>query len=207
MVESTSKECGRLATPIRDPEALSQIMAKLTKLRYKARDALPQFPPPGDQSAWYLLTLGEPSEVAYAQTIWMDKDNRIRIESMELGTTTQWIIGDYGEEGAVAATKLDYPDLQSTRKILAENFPREARRLDAYQEILDDISAKYGIHLELRCEGGKVAAAFYMGATVETKDPDEEEKTERIKRNLKGLKEAWKRMGEYEAEQRKRTTY
>jgi len=191
---------------LNDAEALRKTLTKIINFKYEIIEDGSDFSPNSDDARWYLLVNEEIPKIYHARIIWLDKDDSIRIESMYLGNTTEWIGQDYGEDGVIAATRLDYPDLQSTRKVFAENFPREARRIDAYQEILDDISSKYGIHLELICKGGKMGATFFMGAIVKTKDTDDEEKAERIKRNLKGLKEALKRMEGYEAKQRKRTT-
>ena len=202
-VNYTSKESGEsMVSP--NTESFRRMLSELTKAEYTVVEAFPEFPPASDQSTWYLLSLGEIPKTAYAHKAWMDKQGRVRIESMYLGNTSELIEHEYGEEGAIASAELVYPDLQSTRKILAQRFPLVDGHLEAYQKILDDVSAKYGINLEIRCQGEKVVTTFFMGATIEVNELDKEQKMERIKLNLKGLREAWKRIGKYEIELEKR---
>jgi hypothetical protein len=201
-VSYASKESGEsIVSP--NAESFKRMISELTQTRYTVVEALPEFPPPSDQSTWYLLSLGEIPETAHAHKVWIDGQGRIRIESMYLGNTSEWIEYEYGEEEA-DAVELDYPDLQSTRKILEKRFPLADKYLGAYQSILDEVSAKYGISLEMRCQGGKMVATFFMDATIDVKNIDEKQKAERIKLNLDGLKEAWDRISKYEAERERR---
>jgi len=132
--------------------------------------------------------------------MWIDKEGLIRIESMYLGNTTEWLERDYGEDAAATATNPGGSDLAAVRKYLVDKYPMEDERLGAYQEILDDVSSKYGLRLAVRCQGGSLVATFFIGATIDVNGLSEEQEAERITRNLKGLKEVWNRIGDYETE-------
>jgi len=73
-----------------------------------------------------------------------------------------------------------------------------------YQKLLDKISSKYGISLELVCIGGKFVATFFIGAAIDVKGLDEQQKMEQVKLSLKGLKEALERIMKYEIDLEKR---
>ena len=204
MASYVSRESGELAMSFDDAQTLCKTLSKITSFTYEIMEAKPDFPPPSDNAKWYLLVQGEIPEIYHSRLIWIDKDGRIEIESMYLSNTDEWIEQDYGEEGAAAATNPGGSDLKAVRKYLAEQYPLADKRLEAYQKTLDEISSKYGISLDLVCTGGKFVATFFMGATIDVKDLDEQQKMERIKLNLKGLKEALKRIMKYEIKLEKR---
>lgn len=204
MASYVSRESGEIGMPFDDAEALCKTLSKITSFKYEIMEAEPDFPPPSDNAKWYLLVNDEISKIYHSRLIWIDKYGRIEIQSMYLGNTNEWIEQDYGEGGAAAAMNPGGSDLKSVRKYLAEHYPLANKRLEAYQKILDEISSKYGISLELVCTGGKFVATFFMGATIDVKDLDEQQKMERIKLNLKGLKEALERIMKYEIKLEKR---
>jgi len=204
LVSYISGESGDSTMPFDDAEALRKTLSKITSFRYEIMEAKPDFPPPSENAKWYLLVNEEISKIYHSRLIWIDKEGRIKIESMYLGNTDEWIEQDYGEEGATSAMNPAGSDLMAVREYLAEHFPLEYERLETYQKILDDISSKYGITLGLSCTGGKFVATFFMGATIEVKGMNEEEKAKRIRLNLKGLKEALRRISEHEIELEKR---
>jgi hypothetical protein len=202
LVNFRSGESGRLSAISKDAEKLGSLVSKITGAKYEMVEARPNSP--FNSTGWYLLIEDEIPKIAHTRKVWFDNEKNIRIESMYLGNTTEWIEQKYGEEGVMVATKLYYPDLQSTQKMLSERFPLAGELLEACRRIIDEISSKYGIHLEIRSTGGKIVTTFFMGATINVKGLNEEQKVERIKRNLAGLKEAWDRIGDYEAEWQKR---
>ncbi len=187
-----------MSVSFRAAEELSKTLSQITGFRYKVMKAKPDFPPPSDHAEWYLIAQGPISEIYHARLTWLTKDSLIRIESMYLGNTTEWIERDYGEEAAAAAINPGGSNFQSVLDHLAKQSPRESERLDAYQRILEDVSSKYGVILELTCKGGKFVATFFMGAAINVKDMREDQKAESIKRNLAALRETWDRIREYE---------
>lgn len=175
---------------------LADFMSRVTNERYKVVDAVPGFPPaPG--VGWYLLSLGELPNTAYAHKVWDDK-GMIRIESTYLGNTTEWLELDYGEREAAEAIFTDGSDLPSIRKFFREKYPLEDRRLAAYQTIIDAASTKYGINLSIRCQGSELGATFFIDATIDFKGVKKNNEAALIKRNLSGLKDAWKGIKKYE---------
>ncbi len=135
--------------------------------------------------------------------MWKDDRSSIHLESFHLGDTSRWIEDEYGEEGATAASKIDYSDFAVARTILAKKFPTVEKSLRAYERIASGVSAKHGVNLSIRYEGGSGGAIFYLHAKIEAGSHDSGKGLELIERNLEALKEAWSRIEEYGHEKQK----
>lgn len=178
--------------------SLRDIMSKITGVEYDIREALPDFPPPSDCASWYLLgrEFRRPKGTPYASTVWEDQDGRVYLESMYIGNTTEWIGPAYGEAGVIKGLKIDYSEFPQARKMLAEMFPLVEKRIDRYEKILVNTSAKYDVNLCLRCAGEKGGATFFIAAKIEGKRLTSE-KEDAIKRNVEALRTAWSEIRQY----------
>jgi hypothetical protein len=197
-----SKERGRVAPVTEEAYSLRDIISKVTGVGYDVREALPDFPPPGNHASWYLLgrEFRGPSGTPYASTVWEDRDGRVYLESMYIGNTTEWIGPTYGEAGVIRGLKIDYSVFDRARKSLAEMFPLVEERLDRYESILTNTSSKYHVNLRLRCDGGMGGATFFIVAKIEGKGLTAEKKAETIKQNVEALRAAWNEIAQYNRE-------
>lgn len=182
-------------------EIIRNTISKLTGARYEIRKATSKFPPPSDSAPWYVFApeLMELSKTAHATTIWEDNNGNIYVESNFLGDTWKWVESDYGEEGAIAAGKMDFTDFAGVRKAFAELFPSVDECLREYENILTEVSSKGGVRLQMRYDQGKGGAVFYMNAKIDAKGLDLQSKLGKIKLNVDALKEASDRINEHEA--------
>lgn len=196
MANYSSGESGELVSST--AESFRGFMSEITNLEYTIVKSREDFPPPADNSKWYLYAQGEPSAVNHARLLWIARDELILIQSMSLGDTSDWIYSDYGEKAVAVSANPGDSDLRLVRQYLIERFPLVDQRLDAYQKILDDVSSKYGIKLAIRVQGDTLLATFFVVAKIEGRDLKENQRPEAIRRNLKGLKEAWDRISEDE---------
>ena len=194
-----SKERGRITPVAEEAYSLRDIMSKITGVSYNIRESLPDFPPPADHASWYLLgsEFRGPRGTAHAQILWEDKNGRVFIQSMYVGNTTEWIGPIYGEEGAIAAMKIDYSDFNRARNTLAERFPAVEKRLREYESILADISSKRQVSLNLRRAGERGVVTFFVVAKIEPRNLTADKKAEILRLNADALKEAWNKIIQY----------
>jgi len=196
-----SSASGKMKVVSKNAEELRDLITKLTGCEYEVRAAGAGFSQPSHSSSWYVFAPSlEAKSSRYARKLWEDDHSSIYIESFYLGDTIRWIEDDYGEEGASAASKIDYSDFAVARTILAKKFPTVEKSLRDYEKIASRVSAKRGVNLSIRYEGGNGGAIFYLDAKIEARPHDAGKGLELIERNLKALKEAWSRMEEYERE-------
>jgi hypothetical protein len=181
-VNSLSRKSGRVSTQSADSEALRQFMSRTADSRYEVMKPSPEFPGPSDQAKWYLLALGKSSEIAHRRLVWIDPAGRIRIESMYLGETHERLKPlDAREES------IPIPGTIDSR---------------SYQSVLDEVSARREIRLELGHNRDTSSAPFIVAA-IDAKGLREEQKSDLVKRNLEGLKEAWEKIRDFEERARK----
>src|SRR5271170_7960506 len=100
LVSYMSRESGEPRMNFSDADALIKILSKVADFRYVIEESLPDFPPPSDNAKWYLLVNDAIEKIGHVRLIWVDGDGKIRTESMDLGSTVEWIEQDYGEEKA-----------------------------------------------------------------------------------------------------------
>lgn len=193
-----SKGRGKMTPVAEEAYSLRDVISKVTGMEYSIREALPDFPPPADHATWYLLgrEFRRPKGTPYANVLWEDGAGNIFIQSIEIGGSADWIGPIYGEEGVIAAMRIDYSNADRGRKAFAKKFPAVEKRVRRYEEIVSDISSKHHVAMSLQCDGDVGNGTF----RIETKIPGDrtEKDTEVIKRNLEALKEAWNEITEYD---------
>jgi hypothetical protein len=134
-------------------------------------------------------------KTAYCQSAWRDNGGTIWLESTPIGNTSDWIEESYGEEAVFPITGMDLTHFSEARfrEEFLKSFPDLKGRLGSCEAILDSVSKKHKTKLEIRFDGGKGLAFFYIDARVEAV-PSMRLVIKRIENALKALKEAYDQM-------------
>jgi hypothetical protein len=202
-----SSVSGKMKAVSENAEQFRDLMTELTGASYKVHEAKAEFPPPSHHALWYVYAPSlQLRSGRYAHDLWKDDQSSLHIESFYLGDTTQWIEGMYGEEGAIAASKIDYSDFTSARLILAKKFPAVERDLRHYEKIVSEIATNQRVNLSIRYEGGDGGVLIYLHVKIDTKFADAERNRPQINRALEALKDAWNSLEEYETERARKET-
>jgi hypothetical protein len=170
------------------------MIARITGSRYEVREALPDFPPPAHRASWYVLgrELSGPKSTAHADLIWLDDGGHLFIQSDSVGDTTEWAGREYGEEGAIVASRIDYSDNKLARRTLAKKLPLVEKRIQDAEEILQEVSSTSGVPLTLHSEGEGGLCTFSFIAEVDAKELNAE-REKNVARVLDALKRSWDR--------------
>jgi hypothetical protein len=192
-----SKERGKMTPVAEEAYSLRDIISKVTGMGYGIREALPDFPPPADHATWYLLgrEFRLPNGAPYANVIWEDVAGNIFIQSIEIGESADWIGPIYGEDGIIAAMRMDYSTPDRGRKAFAKKFPAVEKRISGYEDVISRISLKHRASLSLRWDGEIGSGTFRIEAKIS--ESGRTEKEEVIRRNFEALKSAWTEITQY----------
>ena len=195
-----SKELRRMTSVAEDAHSLRDVVSKVTGMEYGIREALPYFPPPADHATWYLLgrEFRRPKGTPYANVLWEDGARNIFVQSIEIGGSEDWIGPIYGEEGIIAAMRMDYSTPDRGRKTIAKKFPEVEKRIRRHEGIVSDISSKHHVVMSLQRDG-EVGNGTFRIETKITRDRTKKD-IEAIKRNVEALKEAWSEITKYDPE-------
>jgi len=189
---------GKMTPVAEEAYSLRDLISKVTGMEYGIREALPDFPPPADHATWYLLgrEFRLPKGVPYANVLWEDAAGNIFIQSIEIGESTDWIGPIYGEEGIIAALRMDYSTPDRGRRAFAKRFPAVEKRISSYEDIISRISLKHRASLSLRWDGEIGSGTFRIEAKIS--EDGRTEKEDAMKQNVEALKEAWKEIARYD---------
>ena len=194
-----SKGRGKMTPMAEEAYELRDVISRVTGVGYDIMEALPDSPPPEDHASWYLLCreFRLPRGAPYAAILWENQNGYVFIKSMYIGNSSEWIGSVYGEEGIVAATKIDYSNLEIGRKTFAEKFPAVQKRIDDFEAILAKVSSERRVLLSLRRTGENNDATFFIGAKIEWRDLSAERRTAAMKESVDALREAWNKITTY----------
>lgn len=108
-------------------------------------------------------------EVGHIKYIWKSQDDYVWLETSEIGDTIGLVEGEYGEEGAKDLMKMDLSNFakRDVRLSFNSRFPLIAERFDEWTKILNRVSKRRGVHLELRFDGTRNIAIYTIGAKIE----------------------------------------
>lgn len=132
--------------------------------------------------------------------VWKGTDDIIQVESMTLGDSSEWIEKDYGEEAVIEIHGKGSPDFskKEIRVKFAHDFPLTYGRLQEYERIAKEVSARRHVHVRIRFDRGKLITVFSMEARIDYRRSDTEQTIERVLSNVRALKEALAEVDEYE---------
>lgn len=183
-----------------EASAVRDLMSRLNGAPYEVSK------PPKDFRAkpeWFVWSpdASYAEKTGHAWAVWLDSSDKIRLESVDFGDTTDWVEASYGEKGAVKAMSFDYTVSaeEVVRTKIAKEFPLVGRRLSKCDKVIVDVASKSGVPLELLVEGVKGKAWFKVTATLAKKSSwalDEKS----IELANGALKEAFERVSSIEFE-------
>lgn len=193
-----SRESGKLVGFPKEAEKLRDLMSRVTRAKYEIKRPAPNFPPRDAHSSWFVIAseLTETERTAASNAGWKDSEGKIFIESETVGYVSDWIERQYGENGAVAAGKLDFGDFNSVREAFARQFPATDQFLKRCERIVVETSSKYDVDISMRCDGDKGVAIFYLDAKIRPDGGKIEDEEEKIAISIRALKEALRRIDE-----------
>ncbi len=101
---------------------------------------------------------------------------------------------DYGEKAAGRTLRMDFTNFDSprVRGQFGKQVPKIASRLERYERLLDEVSAKHGASLQIRYDGGKELAVLYLQSKSQAGGVDSE--IAQIKKSADALKAAIKKI-------------
>ncbi len=136
----------------------------------------------------------------YLTEVWSDKEDNIWLESMELGTTTEWAEKLHSDRLLPKLRKMDLTNFGNpeVRNEFGKTFPRVLRRLNGYEKVVAKVASDSGIHLKIRYDAEKTIVGFDIGAKIEAKGLDLESTLERIRSAAEVLRKAYDEITEYD---------
>jgi hypothetical protein len=191
-----SGELGNLSSVPKDAYFIRDFMQEVTGASYEVRTPTPEFPPPADGSTWFVASsiLEETAKTTYATLVWMDRMGNLLILSNDLGSSTDFVARQYGEDGVISARRFDYSDFNSIRKSFAEMFPKVDQELEGYERETARVSAEKQLDLTVRCFGEKGVGLFSVQAKIRVDNPQPEKLKVQIRENVDGLREVWEQI-------------
>lgn len=140
----------------------------------------------------------------HVNMIWKGTDDIIRVESMTLGDSAEWVEIDYGEEAVIDIHDQGSPDFskQDIRAKFAHDF-LTYERLQEYERIATEVSARRDVQVRIRFDRGKLITVFSMEARIDYRRSDPQQTIEAVLSNVKALKEALDEIDAYEGHRAK----
>ncbi len=177
-----------------EAEAVREVVSGLTNAEFEIMDIKDQHPDSKISPIWFMSCreITQANKIPHVQAIWRGK-GEIRIESLTIGNTSDWIEESGGEEAVYPVLEMDLTNFWDPgfRKRFLRGFPDLKIRLGWCEAILADVSKKRGVKLEIRFDGGKGLAVFYIDAKVKATPEKIGLEIKRVENALKALKEAY----------------
>ena len=181
---------------------MRQIVSSLTNAKFEIT-ASGRYPLPANSVEWFMWCpeITESREIPYVNVVWGGTNGEVYFDSLPIGNTTSWVELAYGEEAAQEAMAIDYADFQGARSKFEQDFPLAARRLSAYEKIIQNVSSKKGIRVSMFVHGRAGRATFRIRAQLAASKPSEDARS-RIASTIETMKEAWDSIEEFAGSER-----
>jgi len=179
----------------REQRLVIETVRDLLGVNFEIVNAPVEFPAPSKDLRW-LMRCRKREEIERApflNTIWMQNDGTLWLESLVLGDTVEWIENAYDEESAATSIDIDYAGLdeEGFRSEFGSRFPLVLDRIKAYQETAARYSSSSWAHLEIRRSGSKGILVFTLAARVSTFKVKEESIVLSLRKAVNGLSAAY----------------
>jgi hypothetical protein len=187
-----------LSSLINEEEEIRVAISQLTGAKFETRE-IKTLPGRFANAMWFMRCreITQANKIPYVNSIWREVAE-IRVESLTIGNASQWIEQAYGEEAVYPVVGADLTEFASDnfRNEFLKPFPKIKRKLALHEQILRRVSKKRGVQLELRYEGRKGLASFYLDAIVDVDSKSVTIILEDIAISIDALKEAYEQIGE-----------
>ena len=143
------------------------------------------------------LEITQANKIPYVSSLWRE-GNEVRIESLTIGNTSQWIEQYYGEEAMYTVVGTDLADFEFAdfRNSFLKPFPKIKRKIDGYEQVIRDVANKHNVRLEIRYEGSEGLASLYLDAVVIPNPQDIKSELKAISSAIEALEEAYGQIDE-----------
>jgi hypothetical protein len=176
-----------------EAERIREAVSELTGARFEIRETS-ALPAVFARAVWFMRCreITQASKIPYVNSLWRES-NEIRIESLTTGNASQWIEQTYGEGAVYSIVGADMTEFGSAafRNEFLRPFPKVKKKLDGYGQVLKRVSKEYGTKLEIRYEGRKGLASFFLDAVVDVSSKSIESELKDIANAIDALKEAY----------------
>jgi hypothetical protein len=186
----------RRTQKLSEEENLREMLSQVTGVRFDIISPPPGFPLSLKDLQWFMRCRDreEIMRSPHVNAAWREKDGPTYLESLAIGDTIDWIELAYGEERASESLDLDYTyfDDPSFQDDFKRRFPIVLGRIKEYSDIIERISSKRSVQLEVRHMGARGMLVFTLAARLSNmKRLSRESFTEEIKKNVAAMKEAY----------------
>ena len=160
----------RKAPKASEKETVRLAVEEATGVGFEVVPPHPAFPLPVDRVEWFMRCRNkdEIMKAPYLNVVWKERRAGIWLESLAVGDTVDWIELAYGDEKAGESLDLNYA-LFEDPAFLAEfkrKFPVVMARIREYELIVEAVSKKRGVRLEVRRAGTKGMLVFTVAASI-----------------------------------------
>jgi hypothetical protein len=156
-----------------ESEFVMEKVSEATGVRFELVPPHPAFPLPVEKLDWFMRCRNkdEIAKAPYLNVVWKEKGGPIRMESLAVGDTVDWIEIAYGDEQVEESLDIDYSrmDDPAFQAEFNRKFPIVMGRIRKYQEVAARVSKETGAKLEIRRSGSRGMLVFTVAAEVRVK--------------------------------------
>lgn len=185
-----------------EAEVVRETLSRLTDSPFEISDGSRGVSLPPESVKWLVWCpdVAYIKNTAHVSTVWEGNDGNIWLESIDIGNTADWVEEDYGEQGRVESLKMSYDNFSkpANRLKFGKSFPLVLQRLAVYDEMMERISKKTRVHLEIKHDVGHGLVFFCLCAKVQAKDMNPKSRIVRVEEGVRTLKESYQEIREYE---------
>lgn len=183
-----------------EEELVKDTLLELTGVHFEVVEPHPAFPLPMESLEWFMRCRNkdETSMAPYVNAAWKEKEGRIWLESLAVGDTIDWIELAYGEERATQSLDLDYSRFadKSFQGEFERRFPIVMGRIREYENLVEGVSKRDRVRLEVRRAGSKGMLVFTIASRIDRpKGAGPASLRSALERNVSALREAYDAIG------------
>ena len=179
-----------------ESEFVREAVSEATGVSFELVPPHPAFPLPVERLDWFMRCRNkdEIARAPYLNVVWKEKGGPIRMESLAVGDTVDWIEIAYGDEQVEESLDIDYSrmDDPAFQAEFNQKFPIVMGRIKKYQEVAAKVSKETGTALTIRRTGSRGMLVFTLAAEVRVrKDASRKALESAIKKSAGALEQAY----------------
>jgi hypothetical protein len=161
------------AKGVKESEFVREKVSEATGARFELVPPHPAFPMPVEKLDWFIRCRNKEdiAKAPYLNVVWKEKGGPVRMESLAVGDTVDWIEIAYGDQQAGESLDIDYSrmDDPAFQAEFNRKFPIVMGRIKKYEEVAARVSKETGARLEIRRSGSRGMLVFTVAAEVRVK--------------------------------------